>query len=102
MGNSVEARISDPRAAGDDGSSLAQLERTVLVEGLSVFLLCAGSGQPVLLLHGWGGTSDTWSHLFHRLAEHHSVYALDLPGSGRTPLPEPAALSLDDFVRIVL
>ena len=42
----------------------------------------AGSGPPVVLLHGLGTSSVTWSANLPVLAEHFTVYALDLPGHG--------------------
>jgi pimeloyl-ACP methyl ester carboxylesterase len=49
-----------------------------------------GSGSPLVLLHGIGHRWQAWEPVFDRLAHHHDVIALDLPGFGRTPsLPEP-------------
>lgn len=45
----------------------------------------AGSGTPLLLLHGMGpqASADSFQFLFESLAEHYHVLALDLPGFGR-------------------
>jgi len=43
----------------------------------------AGSGTPLVLLHGLGGSSDWWRHNIHVLAERHLVSAVDLIGFGR-------------------
>jgi pimeloyl-ACP methyl ester carboxylesterase len=42
-----------------------------------------GSGTPVVLLHGLGGSSDWWRRNFDALAERHTVSAVDLVGFGR-------------------
>jgi pimeloyl-ACP methyl ester carboxylesterase len=42
----------------------------------------AGSGAPVLLVHGLGGSRHTWRHLIGILARTHTVIAPDLPGHG--------------------
>lgn len=42
----------------------------------------AGSGEPLLLIHGLGGTRHTWRHLIDALAATHTVIAPDLPGHG--------------------
>jgi pimeloyl-ACP methyl ester carboxylesterase len=49
-----------------------------------------GSGTPVLLLHGLftGASSYEWRYTVGALAEHHSVYALDLLGFGRSAHPK--------------
>jgi pimeloyl-ACP methyl ester carboxylesterase len=45
-----------------------------------------GTGEVVLLVHGLGGSHLNWLSVAPRLAERHRVYALDLPGFGRSPL----------------
>ncbi|MDH6589435.1 pimeloyl-ACP methyl ester carboxylesterase [Streptomyces sp. SAI-133] len=48
-----------------------------------------GSGPGLVLLAGIGGTAaDTWELLLTELAVEHTVVPIDLPGSGRSPLPE--------------
>src|SRR4051794_41601655 len=47
----------------------------------------AGSGEPLLLLHGIGSTRDDFSALLPRLAENFDVLSLDLPGHGGAPAP---------------
>lgn len=49
-----------------------------------------GSGTPLVLLHGIGHRWQAWEPVLDRLAEHHDVIAVDLPGFGKSPaLPEP-------------
>ena len=46
----------------------------------------AGSGDTILLLHGAGGATQSWRHLFPILAETAHVVAPDLPGQGFTQM----------------
>lgn len=48
-----------------------------------------GSGSPVLLVHGIhaGASSYEWRHTIDSLAERYTVFALDLPGFGRSDRP---------------
>jgi pimeloyl-ACP methyl ester carboxylesterase len=46
-----------------------------------------GSGTPVVLLHGIGHHWQAWAPVLDRLAQRHTVYAVDLPGFGSSPLP---------------
>jgi pimeloyl-ACP methyl ester carboxylesterase len=46
-----------------------------------------GSGEPLVLLHGLGHRWQAWSPVMDRLAEHHDVMAIDLPGFGESPVP---------------
>jgi pyruvate dehydrogenase E2 component (dihydrolipoamide acetyltransferase) len=41
-----------------------------------------GEGDPVVLLHGFGGDLNNWLFTTPALAAEHAVYALDLPGHG--------------------
>ena len=45
-----------------------------------------GDGPVMLLVHGLGGSHLNWMSVAPQLAAHHRVYALDLPGFGRSPL----------------
>jgi pimeloyl-ACP methyl ester carboxylesterase len=60
----------------------------------------AGSGEPVLLIHGLGGSSNTWTPLRAAFARKQCL-ALDLPGSARSARVE-GALSVEVFVGAVL
>ena len=44
-----------------------------------------GSGQKLLLIHGLGGSWQSWSTILDVLSDHRSVIAIDLPGHGATP-----------------
>lgn len=44
-----------------------------------------GSGPLIVLVHGLGGSVANWDLVAPRLAVHHRVVALDLPGFGLTP-----------------
>jgi pimeloyl-ACP methyl ester carboxylesterase len=47
----------------------------------------AGKGPAVLLIHGIGDSSDTWTELIPELARHHTVIAPDLLGHGSSDKP---------------
>lgn len=44
-----------------------------------------GSGKPLLLLHGLGGSWRSWRPILDDLAAERQVIAVDLPGFGKTP-----------------
>lgn len=44
-----------------------------------------GSGTPLVLIHGWRGSSRHWQDLLDTFADVRGVYAPDLPGHGETP-----------------
>jgi pyruvate dehydrogenase E2 component (dihydrolipoamide acetyltransferase) len=55
---------------------------TVTVGAGTLRFLRQGEGDPVVLLHGFGGDLNNWLFALPALAEQHAVYALDLPGHG--------------------
>jgi 3-oxoadipate enol-lactonase len=48
---------------------------------------CAGSGPPLLLLHGIGSNSRSFRHQLSGLSANHMVIAWDAPGYGRSEDP---------------
>ncbi len=61
-------------------------ERMVDLGGPARVVDFGGSGQPVVLVHGLGGSAENWLSLGPRLAAGRAVTALDLVGFGHTPL----------------
>lgn len=59
--------------------------QTVTLSSGPVVYRQAGQGFPLLLIHGWGGSSRYWQDTLERFADMRSMYALDLPGHGDTP-----------------
>jgi pimeloyl-ACP methyl ester carboxylesterase len=47
----------------------------------------SGNGEPLLLLHGTGGSRRHWAPIRPKLAAHHDVIAVDLPGHGESDPP---------------
>jgi pyruvate dehydrogenase E2 component (dihydrolipoamide acetyltransferase) len=64
-----------PEAEEDEG------EQTEMAGGIR-FLKQGDGGEPVVLIHGFGGDLNNWLFALPALAEEHTVYALDLPGHG--------------------
>ena len=59
-----------------------------------------GAGEPVVMIHGLGGTSNVFTPLLGAFTRHRTI-RFDLPGSGRSHRVE-AALSLPMFVESTL
>ncbi len=62
-------------------------EHTIDVGGLTTRYFAAGTGPPLVLLHGDGESAFDWSWTLPVLTRTHRVYAPDLPGSGDTAKP---------------
>jgi 4,5:9,10-diseco-3-hydroxy-5,9,17-trioxoandrosta-1(10),2-diene-4-oate hydrolase len=59
-------------------------EAFVDVAGARVYYLHAGSGRPMLLIHGLIGSSANWRNNIDALAQRASVYAIDLVNMGKS------------------
>lgn len=45
-------------------------------------------GTPILFLHGWGISTEPYQTVLNRLAQHHPVFAPDLPSFGNSTYPK--------------
>jgi pimeloyl-ACP methyl ester carboxylesterase len=71
-------------------------ERRVLADGFDVRILEAGSGEPVVYLHGGGGLHLDRSHSL--LADRYRFVAIELPGYGDSAVNERTQ-SFDEMAR---
>jgi pimeloyl-ACP methyl ester carboxylesterase len=71
--------------APSDPPSIAS--QTTTVDALAMHYLAAGSGEPLILIHGYAETSDTWRAIIPALARDWRVIAPDLPGIGESAIP---------------
>lgn len=79
--------------------------RTTQVHGYRVHYLVEGpaSGEPVVLVHGLGGSAEDWRNLAPYLARAgYRVYMPDLPGFGRSEQPAGFSYSVRDQAAIVI
>lgn len=74
------------------------------LQGIRFRYKIAGTGDQVILLHGWGGSTKSFESVFQRLIQFHEVFTLDLPGHGMSDLPpKPWGVSeYSEFLRNVM
>jgi pimeloyl-ACP methyl ester carboxylesterase len=65
-------------------------ERRSVLDGYRMRYFTAGSGPPLLLLHGLLGYSFSWRFALPALAKKATVYAVDMPGAGFSDRPPHA------------
>lgn len=65
-----------------------------------IHLYAGGTGSPVVLLHGLGGSAANWVPVFPDLVAAHRVIAVDLPGHGGSPAP-PRGTGVEGFAAAV-
>jgi len=62
-------------------------DQYIAVDGFQVRYVSAGSELPLVLIHGLNSSIQSWMFSIEPLAEHHEVFALDLPGFGLSERP---------------
>jgi len=70
------------------------------INGLGIHHIEAGEGKPLLLLHGWAASIESFTPVISELARYRKVYALDFPGFGRSDTPE-RPMTVSDYADIV-
>src|SRR4030095_16933166 len=78
-------------------------DRFVRIDGHLVHFEQAGSGEPVVLIHGFGASAYSWRQVMPVLAESYRVVAVDLNGFGYTQRPKsPASYTREGQEKLVL
>ncbi|MBI3624381.1 alpha/beta hydrolase [Candidatus Saccharibacteria bacterium] len=72
----------------------------IVVDDLLTIYHRGGSGKPVVLLHGWGDSAQTFAALQATLSEDYDTVVLDLPGFGKTQAPT-STWGLTDYAQFV-
>jgi pimeloyl-ACP methyl ester carboxylesterase len=75
---------------------------SVRTRGCNISLLEAGTGAPVVCIHGLGGTKASFLPTVGALADRDRVIALDLPGSGESDKPISVPYNAEYFAREVV
>jgi pimeloyl-ACP methyl ester carboxylesterase len=73
---------------------------STVVDGITLTYVDEGSGDPVVLLHGWGGQAASMMPLIAGLRDKYRVLAFDLPGFGGSSLP-PAPWGAPEYAAFV-
>jgi pimeloyl-ACP methyl ester carboxylesterase/quinol monooxygenase YgiN len=78
--------------------------QTATLEDTTLHYVIGGSGDPVVLLHGFPNTWYAWREVMPALAERHTVLAVDLRGLGDSrpgQRPNDVPTSAEDLHRLV-
>src|SRR4051812_28456005 len=60
---------------------------SVFVNGVNYAYNQLGAGEPLVLLHGFTGSRESWSGVLDQIAAHARVSLFDLLGHGETTAP---------------
>lgn len=72
----------------------------MIVNGVNYYVEQAGEGTPLVLLHGFTGSSASWQPHISVFADHFRVIAIDLLGHGRSDSPaDPVRYSMENSAK---
>ncbi|HKO69955.1 MAG TPA: alpha/beta hydrolase [Bradyrhizobium sp.] len=83
---------------------VSAIAETAKVNGIELHYTVEGAGEPLLLLHGFGGCAANWDGVATQLAQHYRLILVDMRGHGQSTNPSGKfthAQSADD-VRALL
>jgi len=86
---------------GDRSEGRLRVERIETAGGV-ISTMSAGTGDPVLLIHGLGGTKLSFLPMMLRLATSHRAISVDIPGFGDSYKPYGARYHAPFFAHAVI
>lgn len=63
---------------------LVKMNKKIVFENKNIFYSVSGTGDAVVLLHGFMESKAIWAYFTEKLKENFSVIAIDLPGHGES------------------
>ncbi|MGN6205148.1 alpha/beta fold hydrolase [Humibacter sp.] len=90
MTSSTAVPPGSPATAHHNGRSVPAEGRLVTADGVGFAVFEDGprDGDPLLLIHGTAASSRSWEPLLPFATSAHRVIRIDLPGCGRSAMPE--------------
>lgn len=63
----------------------------------------SGEGEPIVLLHGFTGSMQTWHYFVKKWRDRFQVITIDLPGHGKTYTKQPKSMQSfsDDLMKLL-
>jgi len=75
------------------------VEKIILYQHKKIFYLSIGSGDPVMLVHGFGEDGNVWDKQVEHLKNKYHLIVPDLPGSGRSEMIDD--MSMDGMAEVL-
>ncbi len=101
--NEIDAFLSTytpPQADEDDDDAVDAYHQITLPVGELRYAKYGDAGKTLIFIHGFGGDLDNWLFNTTGLADRFTIYALDLPGHGRSikAFKDPSLQGLADVI----
>ncbi|MEI3611657.1 2-succinyl-6-hydroxy-2,4-cyclohexadiene-1-carboxylate synthase [Pseudogracilibacillus sp. SO30301A] len=68
------------------------MNNTMTIRDATYYYNVCGEGEPLVLLHGFTGTSNTWETFSKKWSRKFKVITIDLPGHGKTKVKSPRTM----------
>ena len=75
------------------------MEKTVLYQNKKIFYRSIGSGDPVMLVHGFGEDGNVWYKQVEHLKSKYHLIVPDIPGSGKSEMIDD--MSMDGMAEVM-
>ncbi len=76
------------------------MHKTIKYQGFEFAYHVEGKGDPMVLIHGFCEDSNIWSKLTPELSKKHTLIIPEMPGYGKSPLPQ-RLMEMEDLAEIV-
>ena len=76
--------------------------RFVKVNGHNIHYTKQGKGKPLILSHGFAGSTYTWRYLVPHLTDHYTVYAYDLLAFGLSDKPPDGNYDMESHANFLI
>jgi len=73
----------------------------LIAENTRIHYLIAGSGEPILFIHGFPTSSYLWRNIMEEVQDKYKVIAIDLPGYGKSEKSIEDSFSFRYYTRIL-
>ncbi len=77
------------------------MEKKFQFNGAEIFYKVLGSGQPVVLLHGFAEDNNIWEEQVDFLQPHCHLILPDLPGSGKSQMLQKDNVTIEDYATCI-
>jgi len=86
--SSLAPRVTDAAISFERGRAELVRKDVALADGLHMAYLEGGQGEPLVLVHGFGGNKDNFTRVARWLTPHYRVIVPDLLGFGESSHPQ--------------
>lgn len=97
----VLASSCSPLLHGAERAYLPDLRKSFFHGSVRINYYEFGRGKPLIFLHGFGGASYTWRHIYPALKQDHHIFLIDLKGFGLSERPRDGQYTPRDQAEIV-